>query len=290
MLIADLIHTLRIKVYSIEHLTIGDWWSYKNVNSPFTRLYFTPRSSRTYIEHHGERFLLEPGTMVIAPPYTPVNYICEDFCEMYGVIFSAQLGSEVDLFTLNDLNWSQRAEGFIPSLFERLVEINPDRQMKIADPFHKAYNATITAQHDYQQPFHESMETEAIIKLIISRFLESDANPKPCQNQLNQERVLQAIDYIESHMSENLTLDKLSSLANVHPTYFSNVFVDILNVRPSVYIQQKRIEKAQLLLVSTSKPVKQIATEVGFKDPDYFFRAFKKVTGCTPRSYRISYA
>jgi YesN/AraC family two-component response regulator len=52
------------------------------------------------------------------------------------------------------------------------------------------------------------------------------------------------------------------------------------------YINKKKVEKAQLLLFSTDKPVKEIAYVMGFSDHSYFIRLFRKLTGLTPQEYR----
>lgn len=58
---------------------------------------------------------------------------------------------------------------------------------------------------------------------------------------------------------------------------------------PLKYINQKKIEKAQLILVTDSLTVKEVTYRLAFEDYSYFNRLFKKVTGLTPQQYRYSY-
>ena len=60
-------------------------------------------------------------------------------------------------------------------------------------------------------------------------------------------------------------------------------------VTPSKYINQKKIEKAQLILVTDEMSVKNVAFSLSFDDYSYFNRLFKKTTGLTPQEYRNSY-
>ncbi len=61
-------------------------------------------------------------------------------------------------------------------------------------------------------------------------------------------------------------------------------------VTPSKYINQKKIEKAQLILVTDEMSVKNVAfSPFSFDDYSYFNRLFKKTTGLTPQEYRNSY-
>ena len=55
---------------------------------------------------------------------------------------------------------------------------------------------------------------------------------------------------------------------------------------PVQYITRKRIERAELLLLTENLPVKEVAFELGFSDLSYFIRLFKKVTGKTPGENR----
>ena len=55
---------------------------------------------------------------------------------------------------------------------------------------------------------------------------------------------------------------------------------------PANFIIQRKIEKAQLLLITNDLPVKQTSYLVGFEDFSYFNRVFKKITGMTPNEYR----
>jgi AraC-like DNA-binding protein len=57
-------------------------------------------------------------------------------------------------------------------------------------------------------------------------------------------------------------------------------------MRPNKYIQSKRIERAQLLLLSTNNSLKQIAEKVGLENVSYFTRIFKSHTGKTPGAFR----
>ena len=73
--------------------------------------------------------------------------------------------------------------------------------------------------------------------------------------------------------------------------FFINVQVVMteIGVTPSKYINQKKIEKAQLILVTDEMSVKNVAFALSYDDYSYFNRLFKKTTGLTPQEYRNSY-
>lgn len=52
------------------------------------------------------------------------------------------------------------------------------------------------------------------------------------------------------------------------------------------YINRKKIDRAELLLITGDQPIKEIAYDLGYNDHSYFIRLFKKITGITPMAYR----
>ena len=69
---------------------------------------------------------------------------------------------------------------------------------------------------------------------------------------------------------------------------FRKLFKEYTGFAPSQYIQEVRMNVAKELLTNTSKSIKEIAVELGYENTDYFFIAFKKITGSTPLTYRTS--
>lgn len=82
-------------------------------------------------------------------------------------------------------------------------------------------------------------------------------------------------DYIESHLDEAFTLDKLSHIANFSSYHFHRIYSSITNETLFQYIQRVRLEKAAMLLKSNPKePIIQIAIRCGFANQASFAKAF----------------
>ena len=94
------------------------------------------------------------------------------------------------------------------------------------------------------------------------------------------------LDYIHLHLNSDVDVDTLSDVACVSKAYLTRLFQKHFNTTPLQYINQKKVEKAQLLLITDNMTVKEIAYSLGFNDHSYFIRFFKKVTGLTPNQYR----
>jgi AraC-like DNA-binding protein len=98
-----------------------------------------------------------------------------------------------------------------------------------------------------------------------------------------------AIDYIDGHLGDELTLEKISAVANLSPNYLSNIFREQVGVRLWDYISEKRINLAtQLLVESPNDSIISIALKCGFNNCPNFNRSFKKYTGQTPKKYKTS--
>ncbi|GGC83290.1 hypothetical protein GCM10007216_12370 [Thalassobacillus devorans] len=96
-----------------------------------------------------------------------------------------------------------------------------------------------------------------------------------------------ALSYIEeNYMDPALSLGDVAGYINRSPAYFSHLLSKKYRQTFREILLQVRIQKAKELLESTDENIQQIAGAVGFNQPNYFSRVFKKVTGKTPREYR----
>lgn len=97
------------------------------------------------------------------------------------------------------------------------------------------------------------------------------------------------LDYMSQNLKSNITLNTLAELVYMHPTYFVKVFKDTFGIPPLAYFSRMKIHSAMGLLSSSDMSVEEIAHAVGFSDPSYFARAFKKYTEVTPTEYRNAF-
>ncbi|AXT52570.1 AraC family transcriptional regulator [Aquimarina sp. BL5] len=93
---------------------------------------------------------------------------------------------------------------------------------------------------------------------------------------------------IELHHYSNLSLDELAKLCNLSLSSFKREFKKVFNDSPNNYITDQKLKRAKELLSITEMPVGEIAFGVGFNDPLYFTRIFKKKVGKSPTEYRLS--
>lgn len=93
--------------------------------------------------------------------------------------------------------------------------------------------------------------------------------------------------YISDNLKEELELEKTAAKFNLSSYYFSRRFKEALGYNFSDYINMLRIKKAKELLIDDSMSIKEVGYSVGFSDPNYFSKLFKKYEGVTPTEYKV---
>ncbi|UOQ44215.1 response regulator transcription factor [Halobacillus salinarum] len=121
--------------------------------------------------------------------------------------------------------------------------------------------------------FHEFLER---VKRIVQVETKKSCPP-------NMHRLLQ---YIDEHYAEPLSLTVLAENFHFNSSYLSSYFSTHHNVGFSDYLNQVRIEKAKQILQSTSVAVSQVSDMVGYSEPSYFCKVFKRMEGSSPGRYR----
>jgi len=102
----------------------------------------------------------------------------------------------------------------------------------------------------------------------------------------NYQRLKRAVDFIEAHYDEPLTVEQIAREVYLSASRLSHIVKGELGVTLGNYISKVRIDKAKGLLRGRELPISQIALEVGFPDQSYFTKVFKKIEKCTPKVFR----
>lgn len=94
------------------------------------------------------------------------------------------------------------------------------------------------------------------------------------------------IEMIKAQLTENLSLEEVAKALHISSPYLSKIFKEQTGKTFSGYITDLRIERSKALLTNTQLSIKEVGFKVGYHDPNYFVRLFKKVTGYTPTEYQ----
>lgn len=94
--------------------------------------------------------------------------------------------------------------------------------------------------------------------------------------------------YIQANFQKEISLDDVSRAVDISPYYFSKIFKEETGENFIEYLTSIRMEKAKELLSGSGLSMKEICAQVGYADPNYFSRTFKKNVGLTPTEYKES--
>jgi len=152
------------------------------------------------------------------------------------------------------------------------------------DEFEYARQAVRVGALDYLlKPINDQ---EIITRLqSIAAELGGSEDTEECGGQQNH--MMRILDYIKDHYHEDLSLNTLADLTNLHPNYISSLFRKETGQPFIQYLNQYRIQKAcETLVTYPFMPVLQVGRQSGFENPQHFTKVFKKRTGKTPGAYR----
>jgi AraC-like DNA-binding protein len=93
---------------------------------------------------------------------------------------------------------------------------------------------------------------------------------------------------IEAHPAGSLTVDRLADVAGLSRAHFVRQFSRLAGAPPSEYVFRTRMARAARLLQSTQLTVLEIALSLGFTDPNYFAKAFRRAFDVSPSEFRQS--
>ena len=97
-----------------------------------------------------------------------------------------------------------------------------------------------------------------------------------------------ACEYIDKNYQEDINLNKISNYVSLSKNYFCNIFKKETGMTIWDYLIRIRMEEAKKMLLETEQKTYEISERVGYDDPSYFGRLFKKYTGFTPIEFRDS--
>ena len=229
-------------------------WNWTDVRSPFMRIYYVTGGSAR-VQLPDGIIELKPHHLYFIPSFTTHSYICDSY------------------FSLLDL-------------VKKLCEINPFMKLPESNPDSYDNNPMLmkSLMVNKSRAVYDKVESRGIVYILLSRFLKHAA----AAESVKDERIERVLDYIRNHIYENISVRHLAASVFLSEDHFIKLFKQEMCSTPLQYINSKKIEKAQLLLVTENVSVKNIAYRLSFDDYSYFCRIFKKIAGVTPNEYRFT--
>lgn len=282
-LLPDHLQLLLLNVGLARHQ--GDW-NWQEVNSPFIRIYYVIDGSAALRLPQGT-VPLTPGHLYFVPAFTTHDCQCDGtFTHYYIHAYEEQypVSSLIDNFTLPT---EIEATGLDRQLFDRLIELNPSMTLPQSNP------CSYDNKHTLIESVHRNkmrspgirLESRGILYQLLARFL-AHGVPRAVAT---DPRISKALNYIAQHLDTPISIPALASDACLSDDHFIRLFRSQVGEPPLRYIIRKKVERAQLLLLTDTQAVKSIAYGLGFDDFSYFTRLFRKYTDLSPQAYRKKY-
>lgn len=231
---------------------------------------------KIYDVNKGDIFLfnnIEKHKLVVDPPDRLINLVIH----FEPRFIWSQTDNSFDLRYLQV--FYSRNENFT----NRLDRNNP-ATAKISELFTEIEEEFGNMQHGYE--LMVKVRLLNIFVLISRCYIQAPKDLYNAHMRHGLASINKILDYIDSNIDQELSLEDLAYVAHMNPSYFSTFFKKYNGIKPSEYIRSKRIEKAIEYLKFSEKNVTEIANLCGFNNMTSFYNAFKKITSFTPSDYR----
>ncbi len=141
----------------------------------------------------------------------------------------------------------------------------------------KEYTLALPYSHEVSRGYLLS-----ILSLLLRRItLSADET-----SAASTEKILRVCRHMQTSLADDLTVAAFAKLCHLSESRFTHLFHEIIGKSPVAYLTEVRIQRAKELLEYSSLPIAEVGAAVGYANPYYFSRIFKKHTASSPSEYR----
>lgn len=230
---ADYQNTLSLQMIYAGYSEVGTEWCYKNVISPFTRIYLIDKGSASVFMNQRE-YKLKEGDLFIIPKFTFHEYACPESMAHYYICFIDQLIGGRNLFEYANIDYCPQASELDKYLMKRFIELNPRCALHHSDPV--IYdNRPELFSISREKPMGElrmDIESSGILLLLFSRFLKEGTRSFSTLSS----RMIQVFNYINNNLERRITIPELAGIMCISPDHFIRIFKQVNGLLPtSIY-------------------------------------------------------
>ncbi len=256
--------------------------------------------SREKLRKMGESFLAEYYTVLLLKLESHIEFSEKLFAEEYSIlrfmvcniadeIFGAHYhcksvdlgGQSVAVLLMTE---EQLGEEHI-LCYNRLQEFSRDN---LDLELYGSLGNTVASQKEIYLSYKNAVQYMEMGHLVKRNSLIDSASSVNVNYREKNEKLVASVEsYTELHFANpDLSLKSIAQTFNLSPTYLGKIFKSIKKCSYSVFLTNYRLERSKTLLLETSKPISEIALEVGFANSSYYATVFKGAYGMTPSVYR----
>ncbi|GAA3873342.1 helix-turn-helix domain-containing protein [Streptomyces sedi] len=178
------------------------------------------------------------------------------------------------------------------TILQRTLEAHPESSIRTVAELHtlRAFDPHIASMapvllHAWRTGNGDQYAIAAA-HYLAEYLLQPFRTASPGAGGLNAEQLFTVRTYMETHLSENITLDRLAKEVRLSRYHFLRRFSVATGKTPLQYLTGLRVDAARHLLVSGGDPISHVGRLCGFVTPENFARVFRKHVGCSPSEYR----
>jgi AraC family transcriptional regulator len=185
---------------------------------------------------------------------------------------------------------------FLQSVAREALDMDPNRiellpEFKLRDRQIEAIGMMLLTELK-QENLGGRLYIESLANVLAVHLLRQYVAAKPVlpiyEGGLPQRQVLQVLDYINDHLSQDIKLADLAALLDMSQFHFSHLFKQAIGTSPYQYLLQQRVERAKQLLKQSDRSIAEIASECGFNSHSHLSKTFRQSTSMTPKAYRAN--
>lgn len=216
-----------------------------------------------------------------------------DYEENYPIETEKDIFEKVEKGDMNGM--LSAANQYFDWMVENYADCQMDIKLKVIEfvlwAEHLAYSNGGKVYHfrsrqDYLPDVLSFQDYDGLRKWYTDKLSQACRNIMTRKEEQSSSVIDKAKTYIGSHYNRDISLDDISREVDISPYYFSKIFKEETGENFIEYVTNIRISKAKELLSGSEMSIKEICAQVGYSDPNYFSRTFKKNVGVTPTEYK----
>jgi len=222
-----------------------------------------------YFEFNNQSILQKEGDLIIIPPnfsYFHFSDPDEPWSRYWVHFIGRQGGNFVKLLGIDKKNPSIN----IPS---------DSNLMNTWEEIYTWYNSGFS----YTNLVGASTACSKFLGRILHLKFKSENRPKS-----SSDKIQNSIDFMKENLHRSYRLEQLANNAGLSATLYRNLFKEITSMSPIDFFIHLKIMHARQLLEMSHYTIQEVAELIGYEDPFYFSRIFKKIEGVSPKEYRKS--
>lgn len=269
-----LLDSLETRFFSIQAYSLDYTWHIDGMTLNHTVLWHV-REGDFQFSVDGRRYAASPGDIIILPPDARLTSRA-----LSARIRLASLNFDMHVTFLKSRVWTEllgipvKYPGVTSEmvlLIDEMIQLNPSGTA----------GKNLLLQGNLLK----------LIGLVFNGWFQGSRDglvePPPEESLRTMDRRIGVIgEYLTAHPDQMPDLKQLSALVDVSESYLRKIFVHHTGLSPLQYVHYIKLDQSKQRLAMTEDRISDIAYALGFQDPNYFSRLFKKKTGYSPQEYR----